>query len=179
MKQGENVDIDAVGWNIIRNLVFLKFGINMLSPIDYHIKQICVSLQSIIKYGENILKTLNILEDFIMITKTIDNEFGKKMAPLAERQITLKNWRPIDLEQNYLTYINKSFKEDVKEILDIKIEELLGYEMPFSLSDMFQKYFTLFKGNFKGIIRSVHAGIAKDNKKESLLSESTLIKFEM
>jgi len=35
---GEKVDIDEVGWNIIRNLVFLKFGINMLSPIDYHIK---------------------------------------------------------------------------------------------------------------------------------------------
>jgi len=53
---------------------------------------------SIINFGENILKALNVLEDFIMITKTINQEFGKKMAPLSERQITLKNWRPIDLE---------------------------------------------------------------------------------
>ena len=48
-------------------------------------------------------------------------------------------------------------------MIDIKLEDLISYEMPFNLSEMFQQYFLAFKGNYKGIIRNIHAVIAKDN----------------
>lgn len=68
--------------------------------------------------------------------------------------------------------------EDISELIEIKHEDLISYEMPFNLADMFQQYFLVFKGNYKGIIRSIHAVIAKDNQGTSVQNEDALNYFE-
>ena len=61
----------------------------MLSPQDFHVKQIVVSLETMAKFGENILRKCKCYDDLTLIIQTISSEFGKKLLPLNEKNIGL------------------------------------------------------------------------------------------
>lgn len=180
----QNVDFETVGRKLISNLIFLKFGLNMLSALDFHVKQIVVSLETMAKYGAAILKQSNCYEEFVLVAQTISQEFGKKMLPLNEKNLGLqikgmnKGGKILELEKNYRQYLSKDFLDDVVELQEIEPEQLMSYEMPFNLAEMFPQYFMLFKANYKAIIRNVHAPIAKDNQAGSVQDEDSLNEFE-
>lgn len=94
----------------------------MLSPQDFHVKQIVVSLETIQKYGEVILKKCNCFDDLSQIIQTISSEFGKKLLPLNEKNLGLKiegvnkNGKVLELEKNYKQYLSKDFLEDITEL---------------------------------------------------------------
>ena len=77
-----------------------------------------------------------------------------------------------------MEYLSKNFAEDIAELQEIKLEDLISYELPFNLAEMFQQYFLVFKGNYKAIIRNIHAVIAKDNQIGSVQNEEALNQFE-
>ena len=77
-----------------------------------------------------------------------------------------------------MEYLSKNFVEDIAELQEIKLEDLISYELPFNLAKMFQQHFLVFKGNYKAIIRNIHKVIAKDNQLGSVLNEKALNQFE-
>ena len=37
-----------------------------------------------------------------------------------------------------MEYLSKNFAEDIAELQEIKLEDLISYELPFNLAEMFQ-----------------------------------------
>jgi hypothetical protein len=52
---------------------FLKFGVDMLNPKDQHIMQIVISIETIIKYGGDLLEHCGCLDDVLYILKSIQS----------------------------------------------------------------------------------------------------------
>lgn len=66
----------------------------------------------------------------------------------------------MELEKNYTKYLPRNYVEDVKEINDIKSNDLINYELPFNLNVNYKVEFDKFKTKFGHIIADIHVKLA-------------------
>ena len=85
----------------------------------------------------------------------------------------------MELEKNYQTYLPKNFADDVKEMVNIKVEELWSYHIPFDLHTNYKASFDLFKNKFSKIITDIHVKLAANKSLNEILNEAKLNKFEI
>lgn len=89
---------ELVRHSIMKKLKYLKFGLNMLHPSDFHIKQVAVSLGAVYRYGKDIMEFFGFKEDFKKVTELINLEFDDSMLPLDERIFKCDHGSVLNLE---------------------------------------------------------------------------------
>ena len=141
----------AVSQFVIKQMKLIKFAMMMLFPSDFHIKQVLVSLDTIEKYGKDILEHCECFEDFKLIYKTISQEFETKMLPLNESKLSKKQGEIFKFHENYQNYLNPAYLEYYKELQERSINDLHDYQIPFNMQERFFKAFEAFKRKFMPI----------------------------
>ena len=96
---------------VLKQMKLIKFAMVMLFPSDFHIKQILVSLDTIEKYGKDILEHCECFDDFTAIYKAIAAEFETKMLPLNEAKLSKKQGEVYKFQETYQKQLDPAYLE--------------------------------------------------------------------